>query len=334
MIKVGLCGTGFMGGMHAACYAAMDGVKVVAVADKRREFADKAAKAHGAKIFSDAARLIREADIDVADICLPTYLHTEYALMAAKRGLGCFCEKPMALTVSDCNRIVKAVNKARIPFMVGQVIRFWPEYVRLQEYFQKKTLGRLRALSLVRVSPCPTWTWNGWMTRARLSGSAGLDLHIHDADFVRCLLGTPRSVHSVGVFRNGGCGYIFTNYRYPNMAVSAEGGWNMPAGYPFEMNYRAVFEKGTLLYSSLDTPLTLHQANGRNVKVRLPQPKVKATGSGGNISALGGYFTELQYFTNCLKRGRRPQTATAEDGRDSVALVRKELASAARNAKR
>ena len=96
MIKVGLIGCGFMGAMHANCYKNIDGVKLVAVADIRREKAEELAC--GAEIYSDGKDLIEKADVDVIDICLPTFLHAEYALMAMEKVKYLFVEKPVALT--------------------------------------------------------------------------------------------------------------------------------------------------------------------------------------------------------------------------------------------
>ena len=70
MIKVGLIGCGFMGTMHANCYKNIDGVVLAAVADLRREKAEELA--NGAEIFSDGLDLIKNADVDVIDIFLPT----------------------------------------------------------------------------------------------------------------------------------------------------------------------------------------------------------------------------------------------------------------------
>ena len=62
--------------------------------------------------------------------------------------------------------------------------------------------------------------------------------------------------------------------------------------------------------------------------VNAPQPKPGAVQAGGNISSLGGYYNEVKYFVDCVKSGRAPKTATAEDARDAVATVFREMASA------
>lgn len=332
MIKVGLCGTGFMGQMHAACYAAIPGVKVVAMASKRKGVVREVARRHGATLFADARTLILKANVDMVDICLPTYMHCSHVMLAAKRGLDCMCEKPIARTLREASRMVKVLRASRIKCMVGHVIRFWPEYQVLKEYVAKKKLGKPQAFSFRRVGERPDFGWKNWFQRPVYSGGAALDLHIHDSDYIRYLLGEPQAVDSIGGSRRGAWDYIFTNYYYPNLPVSAEGGWT--SADPFNMSFRAAFEKGTLLYSLRHEPLTLYAPRKKPAMVRVPQPKARTASAGGNISELGGYFNELKYFVDCLKKGKQPQVVTPEEARDSLALVFREIASAQKKLKR
>jgi len=77
MLKVGLIGCGFMGAMHANCYKNIAGVELVAFADLRKEKAEELAKGTNAVIYSDGKELIEKANVDIVDICLPTFLHAE-----------------------------------------------------------------------------------------------------------------------------------------------------------------------------------------------------------------------------------------------------------------
>ena len=101
MLRIGLIGCGFMGGMHSACYKVIENAQVVAVADVRREKAEEIAKVHGAQIFASGDELIKNADVDIVDICLPTYLHTEHAVKAMKAGRNVFIEKPVCMTKEE-----------------------------------------------------------------------------------------------------------------------------------------------------------------------------------------------------------------------------------------
>ena len=111
MIKVGLIGCGFMGTMHANCYKNIDGVEVAAFADIRREKAEELNKGLNATIYSDGKDLIANADVDIIDICLPTYLHAEYALLAMEKVKYLFVEKPVALTEEQGKTMIEKAEK-------------------------------------------------------------------------------------------------------------------------------------------------------------------------------------------------------------------------------
>ena len=189
MIKVGLIGCGFMGAMHANCYNNIDGVKLVAVADIRREKAEELAC--GAEIYADGKDLIERADVDVIDICLPTFLHAEYAVKAMDKVKYLFVEKPVALTNAQAKEMIEKAIKTGCQVQVGQVIRFWDEYVELKKIIESGVYGKVVNANFRRISPRPTWGWKNWLLDASLSGGAGQDLHIHDVDYVLSLFGVP-----------------------------------------------------------------------------------------------------------------------------------------------
>ena len=84
-IRIGILGCNYMGKMHADCYRTLENVEVAAVADIREEVAQSVAKECGAKVFTDAMELIETCELDAVDICLPTFLHTQYALKAMEK---------------------------------------------------------------------------------------------------------------------------------------------------------------------------------------------------------------------------------------------------------
>ena len=88
MIKIGLIGLGAMGSTHTAAYEQLKGefdFKVVAVADVDCTKADKFAAQMGADVYNSANELLEKADVDTVDICLPTFLHYEYANKAIQK---------------------------------------------------------------------------------------------------------------------------------------------------------------------------------------------------------------------------------------------------------
>ena len=87
MLRVGLIGCGGMGTTHSGCYGAMqESVVLAAVADLEEEKAKSVSARFGSEIYSSGMELIENADVDVVDICVPTYLHAELAIAAMKKG--------------------------------------------------------------------------------------------------------------------------------------------------------------------------------------------------------------------------------------------------------
>ena len=151
MVKIGLIGCGFMGSMHANCYKNIEGVKLVAVADIRREKALELA--NGAEIYADGMELIKNAEVDAIDICLPTYLHAEYARAAMEKVKYLFVEKPVALTESEAVSMENTAAETGCRVQVGQVIRFWDEYVCLKEIIESGVYGKVVSANFRQLPP-------------------------------------------------------------------------------------------------------------------------------------------------------------------------------------
>ena len=327
MVKVGVIGAGFMGAMHSQCYNLMPGAKLVGIVDIRNDKAAELAKKFNTKSYGNAEDLLKNPEVDAVDICLPTYLHPEWVIKAAAAGKSVICEKPIALKVEDADRMVEAADKYKVIFMVAQVIRFWPEYMRLKEIYDRKELGGLISLHLTRLSSTPTWGWENWLGDARKSGSALVDLHVHDTDYLLYLCGKPTSLYSCGRMVYGGCCHVLTSFKYPDFIVTAEGGWDFVDTFPFRMAFTANFEKGTVEYNSFAVKPFAIYTEGKSEFPVLAQENLQAEG-GGNVSSLGGYYNETKYFVECVEKGRRPTIVTPEAARDSLALILKEYQSA------
>ncbi|HEY8443376.1 MAG TPA: Gfo/Idh/MocA family oxidoreductase [Clostridia bacterium] len=329
MIKIGLIGAGFMGSTHLAAYSLLQSAgkfKVTAIADLIPERAAKFAEKLGAKTYSSGQELLDNADVNTVDICLPTYLHFEYAKKALEKGYNVFVEKPLCRTSQEAEELVKLAQEKGVIAMVGQCIRFWDEYVYLKELYDSKVYGNLINASFKRLSPRPTWGWQNWLLNHSNSGGAALDLHIHDTDYLLYLFGQPNSVKTITNKIGEKDSYIHSILDYDTFTVSSEGTWDLPSTYAFEMYYRAVFEKAVVEFSSV-----------RGLKVYTEEkaftPELKKLNMtnednlGGNISDLGGYFNELQYFTDCLAKGEKVEKASFEHGAEAVRFIEKELAS-------
>lgn len=330
MVRIGLIGTGFMGGTHLAAYkqlAAKGGFRIAAVADLDTAKAAKLAEGLGAKVFADGDDLLNNADIDTVDICLPTYLHHKFALKALNKGLNVFVEKPLSLNSAQADELARAAADKGVITMVGQCIRFWDEYVYLKDIIRNQTYGKVITAHFRRLSPRPEWGWQNWLLKPELSGGAATDLHIHDTDYVIDVFGKPDNLTAVTNAIGERNSYISALYRYSDCAVTVEGTWNMPSSYPFEMYYRVVFEHAVIEFSSI-RGISGYTAQGAFVPEVVKQCTAESDNLGGNISDLGGYYNELNYFLDCLIARKPASRATFADGAQSVRMIEKELDSA------
>jgi len=322
-----------MGEMHAQIYQALPGVELAAVVDINITGAQAKLTSLGLDIpvYTTLRELLDGCEVQAVDICSPTGQHIELAVEAAEAGKHLFIEKPLAFDVDGCAQIESAIQKAGVFAQVGHCIRFWPEYVALQRTIESGELGALKSLSLTRRSARPGGgNPQHWVNDVKLSGGAAFDMHVHDTDFVLHLFGVPKSVHSITSQGMSGPDHIFTHYIYDAVVVHAEGGWDYPQNYVFCMAFEAVFEHGSLAYNSSAEPtllLTRNDQQSEAVSVEQAGPKESAS-SGGNISALGGYFNELDYFTDCLKANKAPEIATIAQASDSIRVLCAELESA------
>jgi predicted dehydrogenase len=305
-----------MGRTHRAAWTHIPSAELAALCDADGEQLDRELReTPGAHGVCDFGELLADAGVDAVDLCVPTHLHAEMTVRALEAGKHVFCEKPMALTAADAGRMLHAADRADRLLMVGHVLRFWPEYVALKEMIDAVRYGRVCSAALRRVSGRPDWDAAGWYAEPSRSGSAALDLHVHDADVVRWWFGGPGEVVSTGSEdERGGVEYVSTHYRFDGgPAVAAEGGW-LRGAVPFVMAARVVFEQATAVYDSSVSPtLRVFPAGGDPFTPGLP--------------AADAYREELAYFTQCVESGRAPQRAVPADAQAAVALVEAELQS-------
>ena len=295
MLNVGIIGCGFMGTMHANCYKNLKGVRLAAVADLAAEKAQALAEGTDAVIFTEGKDLIAQADLDIIDICLPTYMHAEFALLAMDKVKYVFIEKPVTLTVAESELLLQKQKETGCQVQVGQVIRFWDEYVALRDIVKSGKYGKVVNANFRRISPTPTWGWQNWLRNPSLSGGAAQDLHIHDIDYVLSLFGEPKQVFSVKNKHREKNSYINTLMVYEDYPVTVEGTWDLPESHPFQATFRVVFANAVVENSG--GKFMLYTENGAE-EIQIVKKEIASSGGiAGNISDLGGYYNELLYFT-------------------------------------
>ena len=325
-IKVGVVGLGMMGLTHLDAYAKLEGVEVVALADRDEDRLSGKTQADGniegqaeggfdydsVRKYTDAAELIADPGIDVVDICLPTPAHVPFGVKVLEVGRHLLTEKPLARSYEDAMKLVNAAKASDKIAMCAMCMRFWPGWTWLKEVLDDARFGKLLSLSFRRVASHPQ---GPFYQDGDANGGAALDLHIHDADFIQFLFGLPKSVSSVGyASKTNAVDHIATRYDVGiDALVRAEGSWAMADGYAFRMQYTANFENATAEFDSgADDPLTLAQG-GESKPVELEDGM--------------GYDHEIAYFLDCVRHNKQPEIVTMQDAANAVRLIEAEVQS-------
>jgi predicted dehydrogenase len=325
-LKIAIVGCGFMGRMHANVYGALSTAELAAVLDHRPKNLEEFSTKFGVLAYSSMAELFAAEQIDAVDICLPTFLHKDATIVAARAGKHVLCEKPMALTVEDADEMIAACQQNNVRLMIAHCIRFWPEYALLKQIVDDKRLGELKSINLTRYGEYPHWSSDNWLGDASKSGGGALDMHIHDTDYVRYLLGDPCQIHSRGTVDEKGVSQIFTTMTFGSKVAHLEGGWNLPAKTPFKMTFRAIFEKGAVIME--DGPMTIYDGG----EPQIPTFDKREAAGGGNISDMGGYYHEIAYFVDCVTNDKPFEVTTPKSSRESLETTLEEIRQVRENA--
>jgi predicted dehydrogenase len=317
MVSVAILGAGFMGSAHAANYRALEGrVRVKAVASRTLERAARVAETVGAEATTDLDAAIRDPEVDAVDICLPTPLHRAAAERAFAAGKHVFLEKPIALSSEDADAIIRAAKQSGRLFMVGLVLRFWPEYAELQRLVAARQLGQPLAVNTHRLSPPADW--NDWMMDASQSGGVAVDLAIHDFDQLNWLLGEPRRVFA----RASRPGHVVASVEYDGAEGVAEASMLMPKSYPFSSNIRVLCEGGVAEYGFSAGPAE----DGGNIGASDAPRGLRLYPAGGEptsvaVESADPWGPEIAYFVECVDQGREPERGTGEQAKKALLVA-------------
>ncbi len=296
MLKVALVGVGGISGAHIPAWEERRDAELVALCDIRAEQMEKYKNKH---CYTDFDEMLKNERIDILDICLPTYLHAEFAIKAMNMGINVICEKPVSLNAADVARVYSTAKSNNVKFMVAQVLRFWPEYSIIKEIYDTGKYGRLLSGHMGRLGVRPKWSWDGWMMDEDRSGLVPFDLHIHDLDFIVYAFGKPKEFKDYRA-RSENQDYINSIYEYDGFFITTEAAW-YDAPYPFAANFRFQFEKALAVFENHE--MTIYEKDGKIFK-----PVSQSGEDTGDIGLpkSNAYANEINYFADCVLSGAEP----------------------------
>lgn len=318
-IRVCLIGAGRAGMIHAInLRGAVPGADVVAVADPFIDACRSACKELDiGRYYLDYKEALQAPDIDAVVIVTPTSLHCEVTEAAAAAGKHVFCEKPMAMTETECDRMIAACEKGKVILQIGFMRRFDDSFMLAYEAVQRGDIGSVVMVrSNTRGPSIPMkWTYD-------LSKSNGplAEVNSHDIDSLRWFTGSEfASVYAIaGNYRCPDAVEEFPDY-YDNVSMIArfrnqaqgmiDGAVSVKYGY--DARVEIVGTHGCIYLGDMKDK---HISIVSNLGIVQPaQPSWRTLYP-------DAYLKEDKHFIECISEGRQPK-AGGFDGKMNVKVV-------------
>ena len=318
LIRLGVIGSGAIAQRgHIPEFLSIEGVQIEAIADTDKGKAESVGQKAGIpRVFTDYQELLALDELDAVSICTPNYLHAPMAVAAADAGKHILCEKPMATTVADAQKMIDSAAKNGVTLMIEQAKRFTPPVETAKSLLDLGIVGDILAIrSKFGHWGAHTWSPMGkWFFEQEKSGGGVLiDLGIHHADLinwytegmeVETVVGlTSSAVNKQWEVEDYAMGtLLFTSGAMASLEVS----WCTKP--PFD-GTEIVGTNGTLFVNYPEIPPVVFQAFGNANERIVPE-----------IPGESKYASPFKHFIDCLKNKNSPLTP-GEVGREALRVV-------------
>ena len=222
-LGIGLIGCGLWGRRLAGIVRQLDGAEVVAAFDTDARTMREFATPRTIVARETCQALLEDPRVDAVLVVVPHSLHEEVVVGAARAGKHAFCEKPLAIDVAQCRRMIAAVERHGVKLMCGHVTRLYPIWARAAHMVHGGRVGRLSAVSIANMKHIDRTRW--W-ARSETMGALLHSPAVHFIDYLLFVCGSPAAVHAVEtrVRVQPGVDYqdsVFLHVEFENGAIGA-----------------------------------------------------------------------------------------------------------------
>ncbi|NLI01673.1 MAG: Gfo/Idh/MocA family oxidoreductase [Chthonomonadales bacterium] len=308
-VNIGVIGCGNMARDLARRCVKLGRCRVAAVTDPDPESLAAAASEFMADTAASAEELCNRPDVDAVIVGSPPGAHLDNVLAAAAARRPIFCEKPLGVTVAECDQMIAACDEAGVLLFVGQVLRLFPLFAYSRSVINEGHIGEPRAISVIRAGYGQAFH-SGWRAKRKLAGGLLLEVNVHELDYMRFIMGEPVRVYALmdnimrGMdyedqayvlleFENGGTGCLHTSM-------------SSPIG---EYRVHLQSTKGNLVHGGFSGSLRYQPVDGQVTEVLQ-----------ADISGLNPYDRELSSWIEAITNDAKP-LFTGHDGRMAVAMA-------------
>jgi predicted dehydrogenase len=321
-LQIGIVGSRFAGGFHAECWSTVPGARISAVASQDSGTRAAFASRHGIpKSYDSYRQLISDPEVRVVDICVPNYLHAEIAIAAMNAGKDVICEKPLATTLSDGERVVSVRKKTGRRLLYAEDWIFAPALVRAEALIKEGAVG---TPVYYRAKESHNGSHSPFAQTIRFCGGGSIiHLAVHPIGFFIHLLGSPRMV--VGRCSGGGSANLVHKkmegedwgvgiLTYPDgTQVVVEGNYVTAGGMEDSVEVYGV--DGVIkVEMTFGSPLNVYSRKGFGYAIEKADFTHGWTRPALDENTSLGYRDEFEHFAKCLTgETQQVKGTTAED---------------------
>ena len=322
-VRFGLIGFGAWGRHHAEAIAKTDGAELAAIAAKSESSCEAAREAYPeAAAVLNYRELLKRHDIDIVDVVVPSHLHHEIASAVLAAGKHLLVEKPMALTIEECDDLIALARQNDRLLAIGHELRLSSLWGKVKELIDSGFIGEPQ-YALIELSRRPYREGSdGWRYDIGRVGNWILEEPIHFFDLARWYLsslGEPQSVYATANSRQPDHPELQDNFsaivHFPRGAYAVIS--QTLSAFEHHQTVKITGTQGALwaawsgaMDRTRHPTFSLRAFDGQRVE---EVPIAKATGEVFELE------DEMAMLVRCIREGASP-TCTAEDGRWSVAM--------------
>lgn len=170
MLKLGIVGAGIIGKSHGEAILKNKDCQLAAVCDTVIARAEEVAAPHGAVCYTDYKDMCAHEKLDAVILNLPHFLHHDVTVYFLEQGIHVLVEKPMAMSVEECDSMTAAAEKSGAKLAVGHVQRYFSAYDRVKELVENGKYGKLCMITEVRNVEYLTNERPKWFLDKKLAG--------------------------------------------------------------------------------------------------------------------------------------------------------------------
>lgn len=314
-LKYGVIGLGWFGEMHTEVLSKLPDVELVAVCRRSIRPLKKVAKKYDIPYcYTDYRELLANKEIEAVSITTHVNDHPKPTIDALRAGKHVFLEKPMAASVSECEKIIKESKKTDKFFMVGHICRFDTRYVIAKRKIENGEIGKIVSMYARRNIPAS-------VSKSVLS-SVGpiLGDGIHDTDLMLWYTGSKVKTvyaHTLSVRKLPNPDLGWAMFRFKSGAIGViEDVWFLPEKTPYKLDARMeiIGTKGAIYIEGPGDTIAINTDEGWEYPETVYWPKFYEGRS-------GALKEELSYFVSCVLAQKKPSVITPEESMEAVRVV-------------